>query len=294
MVPGHKLSDHHHIRSIHCWLHLCDSLPSNPTQHPKHAHHFDDADSRQFNRCFTTNVHAHVTAVYSAAIFGFIIGCVLHALPWTAGFVYNDVIALNVAAISAVVVTFIWAWKDFQTPFARVDPSDEEIRGSKLTCRQRMIAADRDQGSLRNTSWKFIAGTEVSFGDGSSVATSISDLLQVGSESAIDFRPADPWSKSVIQSAANLWKARMVTVTLVSREQFTRAGLDDCCSFSQVDAAGCLRITLGLFSRTELRRPSWKTLRVQVYVSRPYLTHSKLRIIQRLRISSLPRCSKCA
>src|SRR6187549_3936145 len=80
--------------------------------------------SPQFNRCFTTNVHAHVTSIFVATVLGFVVGCTLHALPWTAGFLYNDVIAMNVSAISAAVFTFIWAWKDFQMPFTKADSAD--------------------------------------------------------------------------------------------------------------------------------------------------------------------------
>jgi len=197
-----------------------------------------------------------------ATVLGFIVGCALHALPWTAGFLYNDVIAMNVSAICAAVFTFIWAWKDFQMPFTKADSADG-IGGDDSLCKQRLLTADKDssEASEPSTSWRVVgAGAKVVAGDYSSIAKSVSDILQRASGGALVVQSTITWSTEVLQTTINLWNNQKASVSLVGREAFARAGLQDCCSISRVDAAGRLHITIGLFGETELRLPSWKAL----------------------------------
>jgi hypothetical protein len=53
------------------------------------------------------HTRAHILSVFLAGILGFSIGCILHAFPMTASFVYIDVVALVLASVTAAVLTAV-------------------------------------------------------------------------------------------------------------------------------------------------------------------------------------------
>ncbi|KAG9748080.1 glycosyltransferase family 4 protein, partial [Aureobasidium melanogenum] len=59
-----------------------------------------------FNRCFTQDPKAHVVAVLICCAVGFVVGCILRAVPSTENLFYDFVIGLNVTSVSAAIVTF--------------------------------------------------------------------------------------------------------------------------------------------------------------------------------------------
>ncbi|KAH0294534.1 glycosyltransferase family 4 protein, partial [Aureobasidium sp. EXF-3399] len=62
----------------------------------------------QFNRCFTRDPKTHVVAVLVCCAAGFVVGCVLRADSHTDALIYDYVIGLDVASISAAISTFIF------------------------------------------------------------------------------------------------------------------------------------------------------------------------------------------
>ncbi|KAI7424007.1 glycosyltransferase family 4 protein [Hortaea werneckii] len=67
----------------------------------------------QYHRCFTKSHRLHVITVLCCCFVGFIVGCVLRAVPATATFSFDFVIAQNVATISAVIGTGILTTRSF-------------------------------------------------------------------------------------------------------------------------------------------------------------------------------------
>lgn len=72
----------------------------------------------QFHRCFTRNPRAHVLTVFCACIVGFVVGCILRALPYTADFFYDFAIGHNTATFSAAIGTFLFTGY-LKNPFRR-------------------------------------------------------------------------------------------------------------------------------------------------------------------------------
>jgi hypothetical protein len=69
----------------------------------------------QFNRCFTTNTAVHVKIILYSAAVGFVIGCVLHALPWTAGSCTTTSLRRTLPAGSAAIGTTLFTFKDWSS-----------------------------------------------------------------------------------------------------------------------------------------------------------------------------------
>ncbi|KAI7443195.1 glycosyltransferase family 4 protein [Hortaea werneckii] len=67
----------------------------------------------QYHRCFTKSHRLHVITVLCCCSVGFIVGCILRAIPATATFSYDFVIAQNVATISAVIGTGLLTTRSF-------------------------------------------------------------------------------------------------------------------------------------------------------------------------------------
>ncbi|KAI7152996.1 glycosyltransferase family 4 protein [Hortaea werneckii] len=67
----------------------------------------------QYHRCFTKSHRLHVITVLCCCSVGFVLGCVLRAVPATATFPYDFVIAQNVATISAVICTGLLTTRSF-------------------------------------------------------------------------------------------------------------------------------------------------------------------------------------
>ncbi|KAK1834098.1 hypothetical protein QBC39DRAFT_301394 [Podospora conica] len=87
----------------------------------------------QFNRCFTTNIRAHVCSVFASAATGFITGCVLHVARGNRkAFFFTDIVALAVASISSALLTSIWAWNDSNVQgsgTSKPTPSNTKVDG---------------------------------------------------------------------------------------------------------------------------------------------------------------------
>lgn len=184
----------------------------------------------QFNRPFTTNTRLHVLVVFCAAIAGFLLGCLLHAIPRTAGFRYNDVIALNVASLSAAFGT--WLLTDFGT-----DPSwndltvavvSEETTNWKLYSQKRIGSDSQSKSTAKmlpalNSSGSIV----VEYNDGSAVALGITAALQQVADHTSWYALNFPRAREILEQTLEMWKARDSRIVILGREAFHQHGFHD-------------------------------------------------------------------
>lgn len=243
----------------------------------------------QFNRCFTTNVRAHVIIIFSSAAVGFVLGCVLHAVPATAGWLYSDVLAQNCAAVLAAVGTFVWAWADLSTPSTAPLPRNAgNINQDRGIWAQPMLRADADAES-KMPLVKSRKASEVTtmHEDGSSIAQEIGLLLHKSFSHRNTMAKEASWSDELLEIALSMWTARRIRILGVDCESFSSSGLGDICSLSQVEQGGVLVIKVGLFGKTELHSSSWHPFLAKVFaeavlyhVTRVHLKRSHAQAVQ--------------
>ncbi|KAL6866269.1 hypothetical protein ACO1O0_002376 [Amphichorda felina] len=218
----------------------------------------------QFNRCFTTNVRAHITIILSSSAVGFVVGCTLRAIPATAGWLYSEILAQNLAAVLAATGTFLWTFKDWsspslsstrqKTPYSSQDHTQQIHVQPRLSTESNSSEANITQAQVRN-----IRGTSVTDQDGSFVAREVQKLLRVSLDSPNLFSKNAPWSEGLLRTATTMWTDRRVVVTVVSRHHFVKTGLENISSFSQFKS-GILEVVVGVLGDNELQRSSWQHL----------------------------------
>lgn len=248
----------------------------------------------QFNRCFTTNVHAHVTIIMVSAVIGFLTGITLHAVPRTAGWLYADVVAQNVASVLAAIGTSLWSWKDWSSPTRRAKPSTEEADQGDVVVQRQLGAEARMTDRIQSKRVQDVGGTLINLDDGSVVPEKIFHLL---SESASQqkFKGATPWAKDVLDASIRLWSSRKLRIRVVGRDVLADAGLSDISSYSQL-IGGNIEITTGVLGTTELGLPSWQNLLATViaeailyHVARHELKYSHCQAVRAEHCLSLHR-----
>ncbi|KAK7432311.1 hypothetical protein QQZ08_001258 [Neonectria magnoliae] len=225
----------------------------------------------QFNRCFTTNVTTHISIIMSSAAMGFITGCVLHAVPATSQFLYNDVIAQNTAAVLAAIGTSLWTWKDWTapTPAHARSGGDDLARvfvQHRFSADESMLAKIPDPGMR-----KAFSGSKIWNEDGKSTSKKIMDLLQLSLDRPSEVSKDASWSTEILTTALSLWSNRKITVKIVSREDFYRAGLGEIGAFSSQEGS-VLQLTVGFMGEAELSLPAWQPLLATV-ISESILYH---------------------
>ncbi|RSL61030.1 hypothetical protein CEP54_006442 [Fusarium duplospermum] len=211
----------------------------------------------QFNRCFTTNVGAHITVIMCSAAIGFILGCILHALPMTAGFLYTDIVSQNVAALLAAVGTSYYSWKD---PRASTNPVQAPTKGQALRAQPKITAewpidSDMTSGHVPEE----MTTTKIWHEDGSAAAERITELLRLSVRDPSLHSEAVKWSSGLVRKAQQLWHARKITIMISSCEDFSRAGLGDLASFSYHDA-DVLHVGFGAMGQSEQKITTWQPM----------------------------------
>ncbi|PHH88176.1 hypothetical protein CDD83_7877 [Cordyceps sp. RAO-2017] len=217
----------------------------------------------QFNRCFTTNVSAHVTIIFVSAICGFVLGCVLHAVPATAGWLYSDIIAQNCAAVLAAIGTLAWSWSDFSTPRDTKlahQSSAKSTRARRLWAQRKIMAEGDAETRIPLVKFRKMDGIVYSHEDGSIVSQTIVQLLRKSLSLRNNTARNSSWSTDLMDTVMRMWSARRARIVAVDCDAFSAAGLDGICSVSQMGDGGILTIKIGLFGETELRLPSWQSL----------------------------------
>ncbi|RGP77985.1 glycosyl transferase [Fusarium longipes] len=211
----------------------------------------------QFNRCFTTNVGAHVTVMMASAAFGFILGCLLHASPVTAGFLYSDVLSQNVAALLAALGTSWLAWTD-ENKTDVMASTKSEVDSQCITFQRKVSAEDTEDLKLNaNAVPDVVAIRTLQHEDGSSVSQKLAELLLLSSQDCNDYTRDAQWSDGLFRRAQVMWKTRKAIVTISTSESFYQNGLDKVSSFSHT-RSGVLHIVIGYLGKDDIMLPTWQ------------------------------------
>lgn len=183
----------------------------------------------QFNRCFTTNVATHVRIILYAATIGFLIGVLLHALPWTCGFLFNDIICQNFAAGAAALGTTLWTIKDwFGSPSPLLSPTKDNADPVYVQPRIMTLPTAHKPTCRTELPKKFQSPT-LWHSDGTATSSAVSRILVTALNTS---RGRTAWSTRVVQEALNMWTGGRLTVGVLPRDQFDSAGLNEFYSIS--------------------------------------------------------------
>ncbi|POR39127.1 Uncharacterized protein TPAR_00687 [Tolypocladium paradoxum] len=212
----------------------------------------------QFNRCFTTNVHVHVTILFVSAVIGFVVGCTLHAIPATAGWLYSDVLAQNIAAVSAALGTLLWSWRDWTAPNTAASTALTATYKRDIWAQRNLGAEDDAESKVAVRKALKVASAVTKHDDGSVMSRKITQLLRRSLQNPNGTVRQTPWAVGIIKTVIRMWEDGHIKITIVSKEKFSEAGLKDICSFSQLDGK-MLKVTAGFLRETELRLPSWQS-----------------------------------
>ncbi|KAG9251738.1 uncharacterized protein F5Z01DRAFT_627081 [Emericellopsis atlantica] len=218
----------------------------------------------QFNRCFTTNVRAHITIILSAAAVGFVVGCTLRVVPYTAGWFYAEILAQNVSAVTAALGTFLWTWKDWTSPTRSNKHSDSEDPDKpQIIAQCRLEAESGTNDQVTASQIKGLKGTAMPQNESAIVFREVSRHLRSSLQEPNAFSRSAPWSGKLLQTTLNMWESRNIGVLLCSRQQFVRSGLSHISSVSE-STGESLTINIGVLGETELRDASWQPLLAQI------------------------------
>jgi len=193
-------------------------------------------------------------SVFVAAILGFIVGCVLHAVPATSPFIYTDVMALGVASITATVLTTIWVFIDPELQPLRA-PSEASEQSRRPVFSQNKIGAESSHPGLRShISLPSFVGPRVKASDGSPVAEMITQFLAMVSGREPDPMPFSsnvPWQTQVLETALQIWREDSITIILSNRQVFAQSGYENSWSLSEY-RDGKLLIVVGFLDGSEI------------------------------------------
>ena len=217
----------------------------------------------QFNRCFTTNVRAHITIILSSAAIGFVVGCALRAIPHTANWLYSEILAQNLAAVLAALGTLLFAWKDWSSPEQKEEQGLLAAHDSPVYVQARLSTETSTSVAIPPAKAKAFKGTVVVAEDGSFVAREILKHLRNSLATPNKISKDAAWSGRLLLAASTMWADHLITVTVVTRQHFVLNGLKDVTSFSQMKN-GVLEVTVGFLGDAELHRPSWQPLLAQL------------------------------
>lgn len=213
----------------------------------------------QFNRCFTTNIGAHVTVMMTSAAVGFIIGCLLHAVPATSGFLYTDVLSQNVAALLAAFGTAWFAWKD-ETKTRVMEAVCDKNDGQQIIVQNKFSDESSEElGLTVDVVSGITTSRKIQYGDGSSVSEKLGELLQLSSQEPNPHSQAATWSDKLLHRALDMWRAQKVIISMSTADSFYQNRLDKVSSLSYT-SSGVLHIVTGLLGETDSALPAWQPI----------------------------------
>lgn len=218
----------------------------------------------QFNRCFTTNVQTHLFIILGSAAVALVVGCLLHAVPATAGWLYSDVVAQNVAAVLAAGGTLLWSWKDWTVASGNSSGLYHLKKTETFYVQHKLGAEPREESKASASFHRLITGSpHVRHGDGSFISQTIDQTLERSLAAPNDLLKSISWSVKLLETAIHTWESQQVEVVVISAERFTESGIHDLASYSVKDG-DILRVAIGLFQESELGLPSWQSQIAQV------------------------------
>jgi hypothetical protein len=224
----------------------------------------------QFNRCFASDVGAHTIIMYSSALAGFIVGNLFRALPWTSTLVYNDILAMDTAAVLCAVLTTIWSWRGLRPAAIQksaVDASAEKSADEDdKIFKQRLIVAPT-QGTILarkplaspKRNWKKLMARKVVVTDGTPLHASISQMLEfyAPNHSRKTEETLAQYMDGIVHQASRMWSVRLMKVSFVDKARFASVGFGDCASVSKVNKKGQLDVVIGILNREDIGKESW-------------------------------------
>ncbi|TID17874.1 hypothetical protein E6O75_ATG10519 [Venturia nashicola] len=205
----------------------------------------------QFNRCFTTSPAAHVKSVFACAFAGLLIGILLHAIPATSAFRYSDVIALDVASLTAAVMTSFWVYRDPTTKRSSLPTSALELTPGRYHNQIRIGVTRSNIFCHEGLKVMGDAKYTVSAFDNTIVSRGITGLLQFALDIPNNFSALAPWSSELLRQTIDMWCNGNIVISVASRQSFRARGLQDSWSISDYDK-NSLHITAGFLDETEL------------------------------------------
>ncbi|CAG7564503.1 unnamed protein product [Fusarium equiseti] len=211
----------------------------------------------QFNRCFTTDIGAHVTAMMASAAVGLTVGCLLHAIPATAGFLYTDVLSQNLAALLAALGTSYFAWRD-ETKTDVIAPSDNGTNERDIIIQSKLNSEGTDE--MRVTAdvvSDLVINYTIQHGNGSGLSDQLEGLLQLTSQDPSHHARSVEWSDSLIRRAMHMWQTQQAAITISTSESFYDNGLGKISSFS-FTRSGILHVVVGHLGGTDSMLPAWQ------------------------------------
>jgi hypothetical protein len=219
----------------------------------------------QFNRCFTISTRAHILSVFFAGILGFSVGCILHALPMTASFIYIDVAALVLASVTAAVLTTVYVQKSFYSTLFSATRETSEEKSSEFHKQPKIGAEIESQNSTSVSSVPPSERIAIAFGDNSAVSRRITELLRLAQEKPNHFAQETVWSTKLLQTASDKWNNGSIILFLSNRQSFGERGLEDCWSISEYKD-GVLQITAGFLDALEVESYMNRTHQALAYL----------------------------
>jgi len=218
----------------------------------------DAGSPGQFNRCFTTDVTSHLTVVFVSALVGFTCGCILQGVPATRPSIYNNVIALDVAALLAAGLSSIWVWFDFHLP--KTTSQSTVAPPSHGRFEQKRLIGDSHGAVFAETpALPDIHGFRVTWGTQVETASKITSLLKASLDQPNEYSKATTWSKGLLESTLGMWLTESIILNVTTRRRMEQHGLPDVLSFSFWDS-GVLRITAGFLDDEETASVEWQQL----------------------------------
>jgi hypothetical protein len=175
----------------------------------------------------------------------------MHALPVTADFKYTDVIALNIAALSAAALSSVWAYLDLDAIDLPGDAKDSTHTTAKIHYQRRIGTTPTPRSpadyphSLENVAPRLTSRANTD------VTREITALLETSFQNPNRLLPTMSWSSKLIQQTTEMWRDGSITINLPSRQSFQAAGLGNTCSCSSYNGAH-LMIIAGFLSETDI------------------------------------------
>ncbi|KAK4200751.1 family 4 putative glycosyltransferase [Triangularia verruculosa] len=212
----------------------------------------------QFNRCFTTDPSSHLAAILVSAIFGFITGCMLHAVFHGNELFFTDAIALNVASLTAAATTSIWAVYDFGRPKFKdgqggVDEADTLV--------QPRLGAP--PAMSEKTHWRDLPGTPIFTQATAGLPERVFAFLRSSlDQPSVNFDKA-PWARQLLETTVQLWQDKQIQVNMCSRSAFIEGGFEDAVSICK-QVGEIYYIDVSGLGEMDLGNESWELLAAQI------------------------------
>lgn len=189
--------------------------------------------------------------MFACAFAGLLVGCLLHAIPATSTFRYSDVIALDVASLTAAAMTSFWVYKSPPADQGKSLESVSELNPGRYHSQIR-IGATRAQSTFPE-GLKFVEDAKytISAVDNSVISQGITGLLQFALDLPNNFSSLAPWSSTLLRRTIDMWCSGNLAINVSSRQHFLAKGLQDSWSISDFDE-NFLQITAGFLDEAEL------------------------------------------